>query len=251
MRSGRPPRTLCVQRSEMRRERRVAARYHALLPVKFRCDSVVSEGILVDVSLVGARIEGVDRRPPPGKRLDLVLRLAASDRLVEVPVEVIRHTETRGFAVRFCESDVRVLRILRMLLHRLEELSEMQESRLIDPGEQRMEGMRPDKEESERRSAPRAPGRVRYSAGRIEGTGSFYDLSLTGACISTQSGIPRVGTAATLFFCSGEDNVVTVSAEVVRELDNGFAVRFVRLDPRIQAFLIAALPLTSALREKS
>ena len=114
-----------------------------------------------------------------------------------------------------------------------------------------MAGMRPDKEESERRSAPRTSGRVRYSAGRIEGTGFFYDLSLTGARISTQSGIPRVGTAATLFFCIGEDDAVTVNAEVVRELDNGFAVRFVRLDPRIQDLLIAALPLTSALREKS
>ncbi len=234
----------------MRRERSVAERYQALLPVKFRCDSVVGEGTLVDVSLVGARIEGVDRRPPPGQRLELVLCMAGSDSLVEVPVEVIRHTETRGFAVRFCEPDVRVLRILRTILPRLEELCKRQESRLIDLDEQRTAGMRPDKEESERRSAP-TPGGVRYSAGRIEGTGSFHDLSLTGACISTQSGIPRVGAAATLFFCIGEDDVVTVSAEVVRELGDGFAVRFVRLDPRIQALLIAALTLTSALREKS
>ncbi len=111
----------------MRRERRLAARYHALLPVKFRCDSVVSEGTLVDMSLVGARIEGVDRRPPPGKRLELVLCLAGSDSLVEVPVEVIRHTETRGFAVRFCEPDVRVLRILRTILPRLEEICRRQD----------------------------------------------------------------------------------------------------------------------------
>ncbi len=235
----------------MKRERRGAERYQALLPVKFRCDSVVSEGTLVDMSLAGARIEGADRRPPPGKRLELVLRLAGSESLVKVPVEVIRHTRMRGFAVRFCEPDVRVLRILRTILPRLEELCKRQESRLIENlGEQRTAGMRPDKEESERRSAP-APGGVRYSAGRIEGTGSFHDLSLTGACISTQSGIPPVGAAATLFFCIGEDDVFTVSAEVVRELDDGFAVRFVRLDPRIQDLLIAALPLASALREKS
>ena len=107
------------------RERRVAARYDALLPVKFRCDSVVSEGTLVDMSLIGARIEEVDRRPPPGKRLDLYL--TGSDSLVEVPVEVIRHTETRGFAVRFCEPDVRVLRILSTILPRLEELRKRQD----------------------------------------------------------------------------------------------------------------------------
>ena len=111
----------------MRRERSVAERYQAILAVKFRCDSVVSEGTLVDMSLVGARIERVDRRPPPGKRLELVLRLAGSDSLVEVPVEVIRHTETGGFAVRFCEPDVRVLRILRTILPRLEELSKRQD----------------------------------------------------------------------------------------------------------------------------
>ncbi len=41
--------------------------------------------------------------------------------------EVIRHTETGGFAVRFLELDMETLRILRMALPRIDELSEKPE----------------------------------------------------------------------------------------------------------------------------
>ena len=79
---------------------------------------------MVDGSLSGARIEQVTRLPARGQGLRLLLHLAPSKGPLEVHGEVIRHTETGGFAVRFCEFDTRTLRVLRAVLPRLEELSQ-------------------------------------------------------------------------------------------------------------------------------
>ncbi len=107
----------------MRRERRVAERYRARLPVEFRCESRGGEGSMLDVSLAGARIEQVTTRPPPGVELQLLLRLPQSTSAVELSAQVVRHTETGGFAVRFHKLDVGALRILRSALPRVEEMS--------------------------------------------------------------------------------------------------------------------------------
>lgn len=73
-------------------------------------------GWLTDVSLCGARIEEVEKRPLVGDRLRLVFGSDASEDSPWVPAEVVRHTVTGGFAVRFYDVDMRVMRVLRELL---------------------------------------------------------------------------------------------------------------------------------------
>ncbi len=111
----------------MSQERRLSERYSACVPVEFHGVVVVGKGTMVNDSLSGACIEQVTPLPARGQGLRLLLYLASSGSPLEVHGEVIRHTETGGFAVRFCEPDVRVLRILRTILPRLEELSKRQD----------------------------------------------------------------------------------------------------------------------------
>ena len=97
----------------------------------------------------------------------------------------------------------------------------------------------------ERRAAPRVPVafNFRFSAGRVEGIGSIRDLSLNGAYVTGAPPHPRRGVAVGLFFSVGEESApVEISAEVVRHTAVGFAVRFAKLDQRLQEVLIALLP---------
>ena len=63
---------------EMRRERRIAERYDAYLPVEFRCGSIHGKGRLMNASLAGARIEAVTGQPFPGEEIRLFLWLPSS-----------------------------------------------------------------------------------------------------------------------------------------------------------------------------
>lgn len=110
-----------------RRERRAAGRYGAHLPVELHCGLWIGYGSITDVSLSGARIELVSYRPLPGKRVRILLCLDQAQSPVELPAEVVRFTETEGFAVRFLDLDVGMLIILRAVLARVEELSAKQD----------------------------------------------------------------------------------------------------------------------------
>ena len=89
------------------------------MPVAFRCATLTGKGYLLDISLSGARIEEVDRRPLVGDRLRIVFESGPSTDPDWVPAEVVRHSVTGGFAVKFYEIDVRVLAILRGLMPRV------------------------------------------------------------------------------------------------------------------------------------
>ena len=102
-------------------ERRGAERYETLTTVEFRCAILTGKGSLLDVSLSGARIEEVERRPLVGERLRIVLPFGSPDGPDWLGAEVVRHTPTGGFAVRFLKVDMRALSILRRLLPRAEE----------------------------------------------------------------------------------------------------------------------------------
>ena len=108
----------------MGQERRTSERFSACVPVEFCGVVVAGEGTMVNGSLSGARIEQVTCLPARGQGLRLLLSMAASEGSLHVRGEVTRHTETGGFAVRFCELDARTLRILRTVLPRMEELSQ-------------------------------------------------------------------------------------------------------------------------------
>ena len=105
----------------MRRERRGAERYEIRTTVEFRCAILTGKGFMFDVSLSGARIEEVERRPLVGEQLRIVLPFGSPDKPYWLAAEVARHTPTGGFAVRFLNLDMRALGILRRLLPRAEE----------------------------------------------------------------------------------------------------------------------------------
>lgn len=107
----------------MREERRGAQRYKARVPVEFRCATLTGKGYMFDISLSGARIEEVGQRPLAGDRLRIVFGLGLPTSPDWVPAEVVRHTVTGGFALRFYKIDVRVLGLLRGLIARVEGLS--------------------------------------------------------------------------------------------------------------------------------
>ena len=105
-------------------------------------------------------------------------------------------------------------------------------------------------EDSDRRDAPRMPGRVHYSAGRVEGEGLIHDLSLTGARVEEVSQNLAPGTRIELYFSVGQDRVpIHAQAEVVRQSRRGFAIRFVKLDNKMKDLLFAALPPAMALND--
>ena len=109
------------------RERRAAERYSARLPVEFHCGALVGYGWIMDMSLSGARLAEVSYWPLLGKRLRILLCLDQAKGSMEVPAEVVRYTETEGFAVRFPFLNPNEVKILRMILARIEELSDKQD----------------------------------------------------------------------------------------------------------------------------
>lgn len=109
-------------------ERRVAERNEASLPVEFRCGQVSGKGRMVNISLSGACIEEVNQ-PLRGEEGQLTLYLTSlrSQNKVEVPAEIVRYTETGGFAVTFLSLGVRALCIFRAVLASAEAASSKQE----------------------------------------------------------------------------------------------------------------------------
>jgi hypothetical protein len=76
----------------------------------------------------------------------------------------------------------------------------------------------------------------------------LHDLSITGARVATRSPQPKPGSEVLLLLSIGEQgSEIRVRAEVVRQVDDGFAVRFLNVDPRLQSVLIAAGPAASRL----
>ncbi len=103
----------------MRQERRVTERYPAILPIEFHRGVLVGYGNVMNISLSGARIEEVNYRPLLGKRLKLLVCLDQAKEPVELLAEVVRFTESEGFAVKFPDLDV-----LHMILTRINEPSQ-------------------------------------------------------------------------------------------------------------------------------
>jgi hypothetical protein len=83
------------------------------------CDSSLSGiGKMWDLGSCGARIEQVDWVPRIGTRLTLVLARLNRQSMIEMDVEVVRATETGGFAVAFIAMDSRAECGLHAILNR-------------------------------------------------------------------------------------------------------------------------------------
>ena len=95
--------------------------------------------------------------------------------------------------------------------------------------------------DSERRDAPRLPGRVCFSAGRSEGSGLIEDLSLSGAHVAEASCSPELGSRVRLFFATKESEAPLYAfGTVVRRGPTSFVLRFEAVEPNLQGFLLAA-----------
>ena len=92
----------------------------------------------------------------------------------------------------------------------------------------------------ERRGAPRVRllSHAFFSAGRVEGRGTLYDLSITGAGLKEATPLMKLGTKIRLTFALREDDSpIRIWGKVIRETETGFAVQFIEQDRRLNEWL--------------
>jgi hypothetical protein len=88
-----------------------------------------------------------------------------------------------------------------------------------------------------------------FSGRQVEGRGTVRNISLSGALIEEASHLLIAGGDVELRFAFFEGSLpVALHAEVVRETPTGFAVRFVRVDPRVREILRTAIARAAAER---
>ena len=100
-------------------------------------------------------------------------------------------------------------------------------------------------EGSDRRGAPRFDLRspVEFTVDEVVGTGTIWNISRSGALVEWSDAPPLPGTEVRLRISSHlGSSEVEFPAEVVRETESGFAVRFIRLGEHELEVLNAILP---------
>ena len=103
--------------------------------------------------------------------------------------------------------------------------------------------------QQEKRAAPRVKlrGPTEYRNSGIEGHGTVWDISASGALIEDASALieqgERIGLRSSFFPGSFD---IELRADVVRHTETGFAVQFVELDAPQIDFLRRVLPGTAA-----
>ncbi len=93
-----------------------AERYKLEVSVGILSEAGQTHGRVQDISVSGARIEGVGTQPPEGSELRLGFSFSARALPVPIRGRVVRHTESGGFAVRFEGLDFRTQILLSALL---------------------------------------------------------------------------------------------------------------------------------------
>ncbi|MEE9281720.1 MAG: PilZ domain-containing protein [Myxococcota bacterium] len=94
------------------------------------------------------------------------------------------------------------------------------------------------------RGKPRASVRFRvdYTGPTFEGHGTVLNISRTGALIEDADRLLMTGSEIKLRFSFFQDSVpIEIPAQVVRETDRGFGVRFTKLTPRTRSVLGMAI----------
>ena len=94
----------------------------------------------------------------------------------------------------------------------------------------------------ERRIAPRLrlQSRASFQTEEVEGWGTLHDFSASGARVDRVSARLKPGERVRLSFTPRTDCLpVEVWAEVVRETETGFAVRFTSVDTRLRRLLLS------------
>jgi hypothetical protein len=88
---------------------------------------------------------------------------------------------------------------------------------------------------------PRVPGTVSFVAGAIQGSGTIFDISATGAHVYRPTKDLAKGAVADLFFLQPETGrKLHAVGQVVRHTESGFAVRFLRIERELEALVLGA-----------
>jgi len=88
---------------------------------------------------------------------------------------------------------------------------------------------------------PRVPGTVTFVAGAIQGSGTIFDISATGAHVYRPTKDLAKGAVADLFFLQPETGrKLHAVGQVVRHTDSGFAVQFLRIERELEALVLGA-----------
>ncbi len=83
---------------------------------------------------------------------------------------------------------------------------------------------------------------VTYTGRHVKGTAMALNVSATGALLENAEPLLISGGKIRLRFSLAQDAIpVDVAAEVVRETETGFSVRFTSMDARLKAVLRAAI----------
>ncbi len=88
---------------------------------------------------------------------------------------------------------------------------------------------------------PSLPGLVNFGSAEMEGSGTILNISASGAAIDDATLTLPVGAKVELFFLQPETGrKLRAVAEVVRESETGFAVRFLRLERELEKLVLRA-----------
>ncbi len=96
--------------------RRIAPRYRLEVPVRISTDQRRGEGTTGNMSASGVLVENSNMRPPDGLKIELKFAFFPNSPPISILAEVVRTTESGGFAARFCDLDWRMQRVLRAIL---------------------------------------------------------------------------------------------------------------------------------------
>jgi hypothetical protein len=97
---------------------------------------------------------------------------------------------------------------------------------------------------------------ILYSSGREDGSGILANISYSGALLIQASVQPRMGSQVRVYVLLSEDSPFEVVGEVVRHVDDGFAIEYADLAPELRllvddAAAIVANPRQGPLRKSS
>ena len=85
-----------------------------------------------------------------------------------------------------------------------------------------------------RNSRIRTHFETRYSSGREDGSGILANISYSGALLTQASLQPRLGSQVRVYVLLSEDSPFEVVGQVVRHVEDGFAIEYADLSPELR-----------------
>jgi len=84
-----------------------------------------------------------------------------------------------------------------------------------------------------------------YSSGRQDGSGMLMNISYTGALLKQTSFQPRLGSHVRVNVLLSQDSHFEIMGQVVRHVEDGFAIEYVALSPELRRLVDDAAAMVS------